>query len=164
MSKTHEVCRGKEMTTTNYRKILIVTGVFLTFFVAGCAADRGRVVGQSLWGERVTIEKLMDDYPKYDVYYSGVKPTVAATVLFCPKEGDTKITPDKWWIKVKDQAELKTIVRWMNTITYYHKTLPTVQLVLGPNSKLFGYVYSYNFPIETRVVSEKDLMVYAPLN
>ena len=164
MSKTPEVCRGKEMTGTKHRKIVMVTGLALVFFIAGCAADRGRVVGQSPWGKRVTIEKLMDDYAKYDVYYSGVKPTVAETVLFCPKEGDTKITPDKWWIKVKDQAELKIIVKWMNTITNHHKTLPTVQLVLGPNSKLFGYVYSYNFPIETRVVNESNLIVYAPLN
>ena len=155
------------MTSNRRYKIMLVTGVAFVFFIAGCASEgkgRGKIVGQSFRGERVTIEQLTADFEKYDVYYSGVKPTVAESVLFCPKEGDTKITPDKWWIKVKEQAELKNIVKWMNTITYYHKTLPTVQLVLGPNSRLFGYVYSYNFQIETRVVSETELIVYAPIN
>jgi len=155
------------MISNKHRKILIVSGIVVTFFIAGCGGELrnlGRIVAQPLGGEKVTIEKLTEDFAKYDVYYSGVKPTVAETVLFCPKEGDTKISPDKWWINVKDQAELKNIVKWMNTITYYHKTLPTVQLVLGPNSRLFGYVYSYNIPIETRVASETDLIVYAPVN
>ena len=155
------------MTCAKYKKIMIVTGIVVTFFIAGCAGEgikRGRIVAQSPWGEKVTIEKLIEDFTKYDVYYSGVKPTVAEAVLFCPKEGNTKITPDKWWIKVKDPGELKNIVKWMNMITYYHKTLPAVQLVLGPNSSLFGYAYTYNIPIETRVVSETDLMVYAPVN
>jgi hypothetical protein len=155
------------MTGTKKRKIMIVPGMVLVFMVVGCAGEltnRGRIVAQSLRGEKVTIEKLTEDFAKYDVYYSGVKPTVAESVLFCPKEGDTKITPDKWWIKVKDQAELKNIAKWMNTITYYHKTLPAVQLVMGPNSRLFGYVYSYNFQIDSRVVSDTELIVYAPMN
>jgi hypothetical protein len=148
-------------------KIVLVTGMAFVLFIAGCASERegrGRIVRQSFRGEKVTIEQLTEDFAKYDVYYSGVKPTVAESVLFCPKEGDTKITPDKWWIKVKEQAELKNIVKWMNTITYYHKTVPNVLSVLGPNSRLFGFVYCYNIPIETRVVSETDLMVYAPVN
>ncbi len=155
------------MTADRGYKIVLVTGMALIFFIAGCASERegrGRIIGQSFRGEKVTIEQLTEDFAKYDVYYSGVKPTVAESVLFCPKKGDTKITPDKWWIKVKDQDELKNIVKWMNTITYYHKTLPNVLLVLGPKSILFGYVYSYNIPIETRVASETDLIVYAPVN
>ncbi len=155
------------MTWDRRYKIMLATGMALVFYIAGCASERegrGRIIGQSSRGEEVTIEQLTEDFAKYDVYYSGVKPTVAESVLFCPKEGDTKITPDKWWIKVKDQAELKDIVKWMNTITYYHKTLPTVQLVLGPKSILFGYVYSYDFQIATTVISETDLIVYAPVN
>ena len=155
------------MTADRRYKIMLVKGMALVFFIAGCASEEkgiGRIVGQTFREEKVTIDRLTEDFAKYDVYYSGVKPTVAESVLFCPKEGDTKITPDKWWIKVKEQAELKNIVNWMNTITYYHKTLPTVQLVLGPKSREFGYVYSYNFQIKTRVVSETDLIVYAPVN
>ena len=155
------------MTADIRYRILLVTSMALVFFIAGCASEgkgRGRIIGESSRGEKVTIEQLTEDFAKYDVYYSGVKPTAADSVLFCPKEGDTKITPDKWWIKVKDQAELKNIVKWMNRITYYHKNLPTVQLVLGPKSRLFGYVYSYDFQIETRLISETDLIVYAPVN
>jgi hypothetical protein len=155
------------MTADRAYKIMLVTGIAFVLFIAGCASEekaRGKIVGQAFRGKKVTIIQLTEDFAKYDVYYSGVKPTVVDSVLFCPKEGETKITPDKWWIKVKEQAELKNLVKWMNTITHYHKNLPTVQLVLGPNSRLFGYVYSYNFQIDTRVVSEKDLIVYSPLN
>jgi len=144
---------------------MIIVGIVLVYFIAGCVGkggDRGRVVAQSPKGELVTIQTLTDDFAKYTVYYSGTKPADAVTVLFCPKDNDITITPDRWWIKVGDQASLSNIVSWMqNRAT---TTRPSVQLVMGPNSQVFGYVYSFNFQIRTRVVSDKEMIVYAPVN
>ena len=154
------------MMGTKKQMIMMVAGIALVFFLAGCASkggDRGRVVAQSQRGERVTLEKLTEDFAKYDVYYSGVKPARAISVLFCPKDGDTTITPDKWWRGVGDQATLSKIISWMHANTDY-VVRATVQLVMGPNSRLFGYVYSFGFQIRTRVVSETELIVYAPMN
>ena len=144
---------------------MIVAGIVLVFFIAGCVSqggDRGRIVAQSPKGERVTIQQLTDDFAKYNVYYAGTKPADAVTVLFCPKDNDKTITPDRWWNKVGDQASLLNIVSWMPTRTTTSR--PTVQFVMGPNSQVFGYVYSFNFQIETRVVSDKEMIVYAPVN
>lgn len=158
------------MTGIKTQNIMIVAGIGLVFFIAGCVSEgrsRGRIVAQAPIGDQVTIEKLTEDFEKYDVYYSGTKPSEAVSVLFCPKDGDTRITPDRWWRIVKDQADLKNIVSWMN-IGIYHVSWPSVLYVLGPNSRLFGYVYmdiyTIDFQIRTRVASERDLIVYAPVN
>ncbi len=154
------------MIGTKKQRIMIATGMVLVFLIAGGVSEgqgRGGVVAQSPRGERVTLEKLTEDFAKYDVYYAGVKPSRAVSVLFCPKDGDTTIKPDRWWEKVRDQASLSNIVSWMHANTA-HTTRPTVQFVMGPNSRLFGYVYSFNFQIRTRVKSETELIVYAPVN
>ena len=144
----------------------MVIAMVLLFLLSGCVSkggDRGRVVAQPAGGEKVTIQQLTENFPKYDVYYSGRKPSRAVTVLFWPKDGDTTLTPDRWWRALGDQAALSSTVSWMRANAEYI-VRPTVQLVIGPNSRLFGYVYSFNFVIETRVVSETELIIYAPVN
>ena len=144
---------------------MMATGMLLVFLIAGCVSEgqgRGRVVAQSSRGERVTLEKLTEDFAKYDVYYSGTKPSVAVSVLFCPKDGDKTIKQDRWWRKVNDQAALSNIVSWMRTRNA--ASLPSVQLVMGPNSQVFGYVYSFDLQIKTKVASDTELIVYAPVN
>ena len=144
---------------------MIVTGMVLVFLIVGCVSkggDRGRIVAQSPKGEQITIQQLTDDFAKYKVYYAGTKPADAVTVLFGPKDNDKTITPDKWWNKVGDQASLSNITSWMQTRNA--ASLPFVQFVMGPNSQVFGYVYSFSFQIRTRVVSDKEMIVYAPVN
>ena len=157
---------------------IMVAGMVLVFFLLGCASkgvDQGRVVAQSGKGERVTIQQLTEDFTKYDVYYSGIKPTRAVSVLFCPKGGDTTLTPDRWWKDVGDQASLTNIVSWMqdrmalsNIFPLKHaentESRPSVLSILGPGSQLFGYTYSYSMQITTRVASETELIIYAPVN
>lgn len=144
---------------------MVVAGMVLIFLIVGCVSEggnRGRIVAQSPKGERVTIQQLTDDFAKYNVYYAGTKPADAVTVLFCPKDKDKTITPDRWWNKVGDQASLSNSVSWMQTRNAASR--PSVQLVMGPNSQVFGYVYSFSFQIRTQVVSDKEMIVYAPVN
>ena len=144
---------------------MIVTGMVLVFFITVCVSEgraRGRIVAQSRKGEQVSIQQLTDDFAKYKVYYAGTKPADAVTVLFCPKDNDKTITPDRWWNKVGDQASLSNSVSWMQTRNAASR--PSVQLVMGPNSQVFGYVYSFSFQIRMRVVNDKEMIVYAPVN
>lgn len=145
--------------------VMIVTGMVMVFFIAGGVSQgraRGKIVAQSSKGERVTIQTLTDDFAKYNVYYAGTKPADAVTVLFSPKDNDKTITPDRWWNKVGNQASLSNIVSWMQTRNAASR--PSVQFVMGPNSQVFGYVYSFSFQIRTRVVNDKEMIVYAPVN
>ena len=51
------------MTCAEYKKRMIVTGIVVTFFIAGCGGglgNRGKVVAQPLGGKKETIEKLID--------------------------------------------------------------------------------------------------------
>ncbi len=153
------------MKGTKKHIVMIVTGMVLVFFITVCVSEgraRGRIVAQSKKGERVTIQQLTDDFAKYKVYYAGTKPADAVTVLFCPNDNDKTITPDRWWDKVGNQASLSNITSWMQTRNASSR--PSVQLVMGPNSQIFGYVYTFNIQIRMRVVSDKEMIVYAPVN
>ena len=153
------------MTSINKYLSMIVAGMLLVYLIAGCVSEggnRGRVVAQPRTGEQTTIQHLQDDFAKYKVYYSGTKPADAVAVLFCPKESDTTLTPDKWWNPVPDQSSLSNIDSWMQSRD--NRNMPQVQLIMGPNSQVFGYVYSYLIQIKTRVVSDKEMNISAPVN
>ena len=153
------------MTSISKYLSMIVTGILLVYFVAGCVGEggnRGIIVAQTRIGEQITFQQLQDDFAKYKVYYSGTKPADAVAVLFCPKESDTTLAPDRWWNPVPDQSSLSNINSWMRSRD--NRNIPKVQLVMGPNSQVFGYVYSYLIQIKTRVVSDKEMNIYAPVN
>jgi hypothetical protein len=142
-----------------------VACIVLLFFIAGCVSEggkRGRVTAQPRGGAQVTIQQLTDDFAKYKVYYSGVKPADAVSLLFCPKDSDTTLTPDRWWNKVADQASLSDIVSWMQTKENLVNL--SVQSVMGPNSQVFGYVYTVNYNTRVQVVNDKEMTVFAPVN
>ena len=143
---------------------LLLTTIVLVFFTAGCVSkkdDRGRVKAQPRGGEQITIQKLTDDFAKYNVYYSGIKPALAVGILFDPKDGDKTLNPDRWWTPLEDQESLSSTVRWMRAHADRH--IPTVQLIMGPNSQLFGYIYTWNINTKFKVVSDKEILVYAPV-
>jgi hypothetical protein len=143
---------------------MIVAGMVLVFLIIGCVSkkdDRGRVIAQPRKGEKVSIQQLTDDFTKYKVYYAGIKPVVAVGVLFIPKDSDRTLTPDRWWNIVEDQKYLSNIVSWVLARADIH--LPTVQLIMGPNSQMFGYIYTYNINTKLKVLSENEILVYAPV-
>ena len=153
------------MTGTKKNIGMSVVGIVLVFFIAGCVSNkdaRGRVIAQPRGGERISIQQMTDDFAKYKVYYAGIKPAEAVSVLFIPKDSDTTLTPDRWWNIVNDQESLSTIVKWILARGDVH--LPTVQLIMGPNSQMFGYIYTYNIFTKLKVVNDKEMIVYAQVN
>ena len=144
---------------------MIVAGMVLVFLIAGCVSEggkRGKVIAQPRGGEQVSIQQLTDDFAKYKVYYSGTKPADAVSVLFCPKDNDKTLTPDRWWNKVGDQASLSNIVSWIQTRENLVNL--SVQSVMGPNSQVFGYLYTANYNTRVQVVNDKEMIVYAPVH
>jgi len=153
------------MTGTKKNIGMSIAGIVLVFFIAGCVSNkdaRGRVIAQPRGGEQVSIQQLTDDFAKYKVYYAGVKPADAVSVLFIPKDSDKTLTPDRWWNIVNDQKTLSGTVSWIQSRADVH--LPTVQLIMGPNSQLFGYIYTYNIFTKLKVVNDKEMIVYAQVN
>ena len=143
---------------------MIVTGMVLVFFIAGCVSDkdkRGRTIAQPRKGERVTLQQLQADFAKYDVYYAGIKPVLAVGVLFIPKDSDTTLTPDRWWNIVNDREYLSDVVSWMQSRRDIH--IPRVQLIMGPNSQVFGYIYTWNMNTKLKVLSDNEILVYSPV-
>lgn len=144
---------------------VIVMAMMLVFLIVGYVSAAGggsRIVAQPRKGDQVTIQQLENDFAKYNVYYSGIKPSEAVAILFCPKEGNTTLKPDRWWEKVPDQKALSNTISWMQSGANIN--IPTVRIVRGPNSQVFGYVFAYLFQFKTKVISEKEVLIYAPVN
>jgi len=124
-------------------KRVFILFLFMGLMFAGACSSVGRYGKLNVeprTGGGVTLEKLVQNWKDYDVHYAGVSLDQAAALLFDPKSDGRRVEPHEWWSKVEDQETLKEIVAWMNLNQPYEK--PTLYQVLGPDGRLFGYLYT----------------------
>jgi hypothetical protein len=151
------------MNSNKYLYVILI-GVMVVFLFSGCAsmlAGYGKLRPQPMRGERVTIEQLVDNWQDYVIHYAGLNVGNPAGIMFDPKDDDRTLTGDKW-IKVEDKKTLLELVRWMKSYTELN---PQVWRILGPNNKLFGYLYypsyrMYADSVVIKVINDKTMYVY----
>ena len=108
----------------------------------------------------VTIQNLIDKWDDYNIYYSdiydGYNPRAALGIMFDPKNNETTLVSDRWK-KVKDQKDLIEMTKWIYSNTQYE---PWLNENLGPDGRLYGYLYySYGF-VTLKVVDDKTMYVF----
>ena len=108
----------------------------------------------------VTIQNLIDKWDDYNIYYSdiydGYHPLAALGIMFDPKNNETTLVGDRWK-KVKDQKDLIEMTKWIYSNTQYE---PWLNEILGPDGRLYGYLYySYGF-VTLKVVDDKTMYVF----
>jgi hypothetical protein len=130
----------------------------LLFSVSGCAWQQnyGKLRLQPYGKDRLTIENLLDNWTGYHIYYAGLEVYRPSALMFDPKEGERKLVPHEWWIKVEDKKTLIEIVDWLNFDKHFE---PLIWRILGPNDAFFGYVYTAWTHVLIRVIDEKTLWV-----
>ena len=142
----------------------IFLGVILTaFVVSGCAAwlqNFGKLKRIPEGPNQMTIQKLIDNWNDYDVYYSdqysGMSARSPLGIMFDPKDNDTRLTGDLWK-KVSDQKTLIEMTRWIYPTTQYE---PWLNEILGPDGRLYGYLY-YSFGFATlKQTGENEMYVF----
>lgn len=130
--------------------------VLLVILAIGCATgSMGRLVSQQEDKNKVTIDELIQNWENFHIYHGsrdGVRPSA---LMFDPKDSGTALSGDSWR-RIKDKTDLKNRVV---TIQNQHQNLQ-VELILGPEDKVFGFMYSPGgLHIPIRVVDADTLYV-----
>jgi hypothetical protein len=135
---------------------LSVINMFLILLISGCVGY-GKIRLQPRDAEKMTIQKLMENWPDYNVYYSGVSIDLAGAIMFDPKDDERELVGHKWWDQVKDPEKLSEIIFWINT--YYSNFYPRVWRILGPDDQFYGYMYTGRHHVLIKVLDERTLWV-----
>jgi len=140
------------------------TGVFLiALIIFGCASwqqNYGTLRRLPTGPNEVTIQDLIDKWENYDIYYSdkydGFNTRSPLGLMFDPKNNSTKLVGDRWK-KVENQETLIEMTRWIYPTTQYE---PRLSEILGPDGRLYGYLY-YSYEFATlKVVDDHTMYVF----
>jgi len=140
-----------------YSLIILIPAVVL---MSSCALikDYGKVRLSSEYGDDLTIEKLQENWDDYHVSYAGLSPSNPAAIMFDPKNDGQKLVGDRW-TKVENGETVSEIISWIRTYMQFH---PRLHVILGPDNRLYGYVF---YPwladnIIAKLIDDRTLYVY----
>lgn len=146
-----------------FKKYRFLSVFLLAFIIFSCASwqqnyGKLRILPESQNG--VTIQDLIDKWYDYNIYYSdryeGYSVRSPLGIMFDPKNNDTTLVGDRWK-KVRDQKDLIEMTKWIYPTTQYE---PWLTEILGPDGKLYGYLYySYGFAT-LKVIDDKTMYVF----
>jgi hypothetical protein len=113
-------------------------GVLLAFFVSGCAGY-GRLVPESVPGQRMTVATLQRDWQQYEVYSAPMD----AAIIFAPKGDPKTIQLGSEWSKVTDKSGVvSTVENIEGQPVLMGVYRPALYTILGQNGGFYGYMFT----------------------
>jgi hypothetical protein len=107
----------------------------------------------------MTIDKLVNSWQDYDIYYAGYRQDLATGIMFDPKKDDLRLLGD-WWAKIDSKESLDFVLKWMNfPRDTFFATIPLYRMI-GPGEKVYGYMYTPFIHVTFKQVDEKSMYVY----
>lgn len=145
------------------KKYNFLSLLLIVLMISGCASwskNYGKLRILPDKQDKMTIQDLIDHWENYDIYYSdiyeGFHPRASLGVMFDPKNNDTKLV-SAWWKKIDDQKSLIEATQWIYTNTQYK---PWLNEILGPDGRLYGYLYYSWGPVILKVVDDGTMEVF----
>jgi len=136
---------------------MAIIALVLVFLISGCAGY-GKIRRQPSRGERITIEQLEENWQDYTVSYNGLKVSTPKGIMFDPKNNETTLVGDTW-IKVEDKKTVSEVIGWIKNYTQFN---PQVWTILGPDDRLYGYLFYPGGQVVIKVVNDTTMSVYSP--
>ena len=151
------------------KTLKFISLLFIGFaFIMGCAGNYGNFKRQSRNESKATKQQLIDNWSDYDImliHHTRYEPPRLIVVIFDMKNDGKKITVERDFNKVNDQAMWSEIVKtntakdgeftlaWKSWGPYY---TTGVQEVWGPDNQLYGYVVYQEFAVSFERVELVD--------
>jgi len=137
---------------------MAIIALVLVFLISGCASltGYGKIRPQPSRGERITIEQLEENWQDYTVSYYGLKVSNPKGIMFDPKNNETTLVGDTW-IKVEDKKTVSEIIGWIKNYTQFN---PQVWTILGPDDRLYGYLFYLEGHVVVKVIDDTTMYVY----
>jgi len=139
---------------------MAIIALVLVFLISGCASltGYGKIRPQPSRGERITIEQLEENWQDYTVSYNGLKVSNPKGIMFDPKNNETTLVGDTW-IKVEDKKTVSEVIGWIKNYTQFN---PQVWTILGPDDRLYGYLFYSGGQVVIKVVNDTTMHVSSP--
>lgn len=134
---------------------IVLATLCIGILLFGCALTEkyGSLRIPSGPGDKITIEKLLENWQKYHVYFAGVRIPTPSAVVFDPKDDDKKLVYHEWWVEVISKEELSDIIGWLSLGEFE----PKLWKILGPDNQVYGYMYTAWSHAYIKVVDNKTL-------
>ena len=127
----------------------------LLLVVSGCASY-GKI---STMGQELTIEMLRENWRNYHVYWTGLSEIKPSGILFDPKDDDRTLAFERHnWSKVENEDFLSVLIGGSQANWVFH---PVLYRLLGPDDRLYGYIYTGYWNVVTKRIDDKTLWVYS---
>ena len=140
----------------NAKGRLILAGILILGFTAGCAAGYGKMRVVEKGG--MTLENLTDNWQNYEVYYYG-DGNRAIAVIFDPKTDEKTLKMGPRWDRMPDQNTLNKMVGYIKQEPFRGVYGPRLWTILGPDGSTYGYVYTVLTELLLEVIDEKTMLV-----
>ena len=140
----------------NAKGRLILVGILILGFTAGCAAGYGKMRVVEKGG--MTLENLTDNWQNYEVYYYG-DGNRAIAVIFDPKTDEKTLKMGPRWDRMPDQNTLNKMVGYIKQEPFRGVYGPRLWTILGPDGSTYGYVYTVLTELLSEVIDEKTMLV-----
>lgn len=146
-------------------KYIFYLAIFFTITLAGCANTvkfryESKPNETMIEGPRTTIAGLVENWTDYDIYYSGLRTTLAKGILFDPKNDNRVLRPEGAdWVKVDDEETFRDLIHWQANPREIDGRLFRI---LSPDDQFFGYAYLYRYyySAAAKMVDENTIVVY----
>jgi len=136
----------------NTGKIKTVMGLLAFFLISGCASlgiPERRQTG-------MTIQDLERAWNEYTVYYSATSGGIPTAIMFAPKNNETRLVGESW-TRVEDRGTLSALIF---RIKAFSKHTSSTWGIIGPNNRLFGYIFTPSPRILMKAVDTHTVYVY----
>jgi hypothetical protein len=141
-----------------YHINMLTAVIFFALFGCAWIGSFGRISLQSGSTPYVTTGELQKNWGNYEIYFAGGSVEYPSAVLFDPKDDDKTIINDKWR-KVEDQKTLSEIIRWISIQDIGGPYYPKLYMILGPDGRFYGYMYTAWNHVLIKGIDEKTIWV-----
>jgi hypothetical protein len=145
-----------DMSVKRYLYLVLMTALLIGF-ASGCSTVKG--YGKLGYPQRtepkMTLDQLVKNWQDYHVYYSGVWEGYVYGVMFDPKNDDRKLVGHEWWAPVETQEDLHQMILRIDAFPFE----PQLWKILGPDNRLYGWIYTFRHPVMIKVVDDRTLWV-----
>ena len=122
--------------------------------MSGCAGY-GRIASQRGEAETVTIDRLVSERDRYDVYFMDTSYRCSPVLVFDPKDDD-RVLRSSDWERVTSREDLSGSLYRIRRAGFGE-----VYLLLGPDRRRFGYLYATSgHRVYSKAIGDRSLELY----
>lgn len=136
---------------------LSALGIILAFIFVGCSGYGKTMLVRK--GMPVTLDELISNSDDYNVYYHGINQSLVSGIIFEYKNDDKTLVLGGQWVMEDDKIVIAKVVERIRN-NDFPGYLPKNYQIIGPDSGVYGYIYTGWSHVAIKQLAKDTLTVY----